>query len=209
MTIKSISQILRTLQARLTGERVDVAEIFNELHERGFGLIILLLALPMALPVPVPPGVNIILASPLVLLTAQQALGRRNVWLPRAMQNRSIARKSVDRFLNKAIPLLQKFEPLVKPRLPFMTQGLLSHCVGGAGLIMALAICIPLPLTNTIPSIGIAMMAIGVLSRDGLIVLCGALIGLTWVIILALAIIFLGNDGIDFIKHIIKEGWVS
>ena len=207
MTIESISQTLKTLQAGFTGDRVEFSEIFETLHERGFGFVLLLLALPMALPVPVPPGVNVLLASPLVLLTAQQALGRRNVWIPQAMRRKSIARKGVDAFLNRAIPIVQKFELLLKPRLFFVTQGVFSHCVGGVGLIMALAICIPVPLTNTIPSLGIAMMAIGVLSRDGLVVLCGAVIGLLWVAILFLAVIFLGGEGIDFVRHMIKEGW--
>lgn len=82
-----------------------------------------------------------------------------------------------------------------------------SHLIGVFGLIMALTICVPLPLTNTVPSIGIAVMAIGVLSRDGLAVIAGAAVGMVWVVILALALIFLGTEGIDFVKDTIK-GWL-
>ena len=69
---------------------------------------------------------------------------------------------------------------------------------------MALSVIIPLPLTNTIPSLGIALMAVGVIMRDGLAVIAGALIGMAWVALLCGIVIFLGTDGIDLAKDFIK-----
>ncbi len=205
MTTNTISQTLQTLQTQLTGERVTVADILEGLHERGFGFVLLIFALPMAMPLPVPPGVNILLASPLVLLTAQQALGRHVIWVPEGVKSKNVSRETFFGFLNKAIPLLQKVEILVKPRLEFITRGVFSHMIGVLGLVMALTTAIPVPLTNTVPCIGISIMAIGVLSRDGLAVIGGALIGVIWVAILALAVLFLGAEGIDFVKDTMKE----
>ena len=59
-------------------------------------------------------------------------------------------------------------------------------------------------MTNTVPSFGIALMSIGVVMRDGLAVLTGALIGMLWVCALSFIIITLGTEGIDFVKDIIK-----
>ena len=55
------------------------------------------------------------------------------------------------------------------------------------------------------PSFGIALMAVGVLMRDGLAVIIGAIIGSLWVAMLAGAVVFLGTEGIDVVKDFIKS----
>jgi hypothetical protein len=69
---------------------------------------------------------------------------------------------------------------------------------------MSISVCIPLPLTNTVPSFGIALMSVGVVTRDGLAVIAGAIIGLLWVFALVFIVSFLGTEGIDFVKETIK-----
>ena len=205
MTVRSISQTLKDLRAHITDERVGIDAILEGLHERGFGIFLLICALPMALPLPVPPGINVILALPIALLTAQQSIGRHTIWMPDNLKKKTISRDKFHGFLDKAIPFLETLEIIIKPRLSFMTQGVFSNIIGVLGLVMALTTMIPLPLTNTVPCIGISIMAIGVLSRDGLAVLAGALIGMGWVILLAWAVVFLGTEGIDIIKDTIKS----
>ena len=87
----------------------------------------------------------------------------------------------------------------------FITQGVFSNIIGAMGFIMALAVSIPLPLTNTVPAFGIALMSVGVLMRDGLAVIAGALIGLAWVTLLTVFMIYFGTEGIDMIKEFIKS----
>lgn len=205
MTVRSISQTLKDLRAHITDERIGIDAILEGLHERGFGILLLIFSLPMALPLPVPPGINVILALPIVLLTAQQSIGRHTIWMPDNLKKKTISRDTFHGFLDKATPFLETLEIIIKPRLGFMTQGVFSNIIGVLGLVMALTTMIPLPLTNTVPCIGISIMAIGVLSRDGLAVLAGALIGIGWVILLAWAVIFLGTEGIDIIKDTIKS----
>ncbi len=121
------------------------------------------------------------------------------------MRDKSISSERVERILNAALPIIRKIELLVKPRLGFVTQGVFSYLIGFCGLIMALSVCVPLPLTNTVPSAGIALMAIGVIMRDGLAVIAGALLGLLWVAMLGYVLIFLGTEGLDTIKEAIKS----
>lgn len=205
MHIRSISDVFTDFRTALTGDKVTIANMLEALHERGFGFLLLIFAAPMALPIPVPPGINIILASPLILLTAQQTLGRRAIWMPEGIKEKSVSREKFDRIMNKLIPLMKRLEILFKPRLSLVTQGAFSHLIGFLGLIMALTVCVPLPLTNTIPSLGIALMAVGVIMRDGIAVLVGAAIGTTWVAMLTWALIFFGMEGIDMLKEFIKS----
>ncbi|MDH5722098.1 MAG: exopolysaccharide biosynthesis protein [Alphaproteobacteria bacterium] len=203
--MNSISDIFRKLDETLSAERVSVDHLLEALHERGFGFLLLLFAAPMALPIPVPPVINVMLASPMILLTAQQAIGRHTIWLPQWMRKKDIPREKMSKMINGLLPWFDRLESIVKPRMKFITSGVFSHLIGFFGLIMALAVCIPLPLTNTVPSLGIALMSIGVISRDGLAVILGAAIGLAWVSMLCYAFVFFGMEGFELIKDTIKS----
>lgn len=189
----------------MSGEHVNFDNLLEALHERGFGFLLLIFSVPMALPIPVPPGINILLATPLIILTAQQAVGRHTIWMPGWVRSKKITREKMTTMITAILPWLEKLEIFIKPRLEFVTRGLFSHLIGIFGLIMALSICVPLPLTNTVPSLGIALMAIGVIMRDGLAVLAGAITGILWICALAMIIYFLGTEGIDLIKDTIKD----
>lgn len=205
-TPRPISEVLIDLQKTLPEHKVCTFDLLEALHERGFGFLLFIFALPAAIPLP-GLGVNLIIAAPLVFLTAQQALGRHTIWLPEKMKYKTISRDRFESMIEAAVPLIRKIEFLVRPRLGFITQGASSNVIGFLGLIMALSVCIPLPLTNTVPSMGIALMAVGVIMRDGLAVLAGALLGIAWIVMLVLVVTFLGVEGIDFVKETIKS-WI-
>lgn len=203
--LRSISDIFIDLEQSLTGERVTFEAILEALHERGFGFLLLIFAAPMALPIPVPPGINIMLATPLIVLSAQQAVGRHTIWFPAWIKRKSIKRETLSFLIRSTLPWFKRIEVFVKPRMEFATQGVFSCLIGIFGLAMALMVCVPLPMTNTVPSLGIALMAIGVIMRDGLCVTLGAIIGLIWTFALTAIIGFLGVQGIDMAKDMIKS----
>lgn len=205
MTIRSISELFEQDFLSIERDKISLSYILEAVHERGFGFILFLIALPMALPVPVPPGVNILLASPLLLLTAQQMMGRHTIWLPQKILSKTMSREKFTKMIKASIPWIKRLEFFIRPRLGFMTQGIFSNLIGLFGLIMALSVCVPLPLTNTVPSLGIALMGIGVVMRDGIAVLGGAIVGLAWVAALCYFAFLFGTEGIDMMKEAIKS----
>ncbi len=200
---RSLSTLLDDLEHSLHSETVTIRDIVEAFHERGFGFLLFTFAIPAALPLPVPPGINVLIALPLLILCAQQAYGSKKVWLPNGILKRSLTRPSMVKFIEGARPWLKRLEFFIRPRLGFLTDGIFSHLIGFLGLIMAASVCIPIPLTNTVPSFGIALMAVGVIMRDGLAVLAGALIGTLWVFALAFILLFLGSEGIEIVKNAI------
>lgn len=202
-TPRPISEVLSDLAKTLPREKVCTFDVLEALHERGFGFLLFLFALPAALPLP-GLGINVIIALPLVFLTAQQALGRSSIWIPEAMKYKSISRARFESMLEAALPFIHKLEIFVRPRFGFITQGVFGNVIGVFGLVMALSVCVPLPLTNTVPAFGIALMAIGVVMRDGLAVIAGAVIGLLWVGMLAYVLMFIGTEGLEIVKETIK-----
>jgi len=205
-TARPLSALISEFVAySLTRKTFKIIDILTFFEDRGLAMLLLLFALPMALPVPVPPGINIVLASPLIFLTLQQVIGRHHVWLPQKIKNKNLKPAELGTLFAKTISPLQKVELLSKPRLTFLTIPALTPFWGLLGFIMALTVCIPFPLTNTIPSFGIALMAFGGMMRDGIIVLCGALIGSAWVILLVTMTIIFGAEAVDIIKDFIKS----
>ena len=86
-----------------------------------------------------------------------------------------------------------------------MTQAGIANIVGICAFVMALSVSIPLPLTNTIPSMGLALIGIGLIMRDGLAIIGGIMVGMIWVILLVGVIVFIGIEGIELVKDFIKS----
>lgn len=203
MTIRTLSELLHDLQSHIQGDDVTVKALLEAFHERGFGFFLFLIALPAALPIPAL-GLSTLIAFPLLILTAQQAIGRHTVWVPQKWRQKKMSRDKIEGFIETAEPWVKRLEFFIRPRLSFVTQGVFSNMIGVAGFAMSLAVAVPLPLTNTVPAFGIALMAIGILMRDGLAVIGGLLIGLFWITLLLSFIIVFGAEGIDIAKDFIK-----
>jgi len=201
---RPLSKLLTDMKSNLTQERVSIAQILEEFHERGFGFFLFIVALPPALPLP-GFGISAVFAIPLVLLTVQQILGFHTVWVPQRLKGKSISRNNIHKIIDLSLPYILKGEVFIKPRLGFLTQGIYSHIIGVLGLIMALCSAIPLPLMNTVPTLGIAIMAIGIMMRDGLCVLAGAIIGTIWSFGCFFVLAYLGTEGLDQIVAALKS----
>ncbi len=195
--IRSLSEVLIAFKDDLDGEHVRLADILEAFHERGIGFVLFVFAAPMALPLPVPPGINIIMAMPLLFLTLQQAVGRHTIWMPEKLLQKKLKTQTLNTMFSSLVPWIKKLEKIIRPRFSFITQGVFSHLIGLSGLIMALSVCIPFPFSNTVPSFGISIIALGVVMRDGLAVIFGAAIGLFWVFVLVALIIVFGTQGIE------------
>lgn len=179
--------------------KISLGALTDALQSRAYGVILLLMALPCCLPfVYILPQ---IVAFPMLFLTWQLAAGRTQVWLPQNLRAREFRITLLANTVSRARPWLKRFEFIAGPRLAFLSQGLGLRIIGGLMMIPCASILVPLPLTNTVPGLGVALAALGLVERDGLIILLGLIIGLLWVAVLAIggqaAISFL----IDFVRN--------
>lgn len=204
MNPRSLSQLLCDLESELNNSEISVTKLLDTFHERGFGFFLFFLALPAALPLP-GLGINMIIAFPMLLLTFQQIIGRHTIWLPERIKHRKISSAVLKKMIKLSMPWMKRLEVLIKPRLEFMTDGISTRIIGVLGFLMAVSVLFPVPLTNTIPSFGIVLMSIGILMRDGLAVLAGAIIGTAWVILLVSVVVIFGPEGVDLIKETIRS----
>ncbi len=174
---RRISAILVALAAAAEGERISFGELVDAFASRAYGPLIVLFAAPNVLPVALP-GISAVLGAPLILLTAQLMIGQRRPWLPGFLRRRSLARTSFQSLVARIEPRLSRIERMIRPRLLLLTGAAGKQVIGGAGLILATVVFLPIPFGNSLPGLALVLMAVGVLGRDGLAVLVGGLIGL-------------------------------
>jgi len=168
--------LTRQLATAGGGEGLTLGEIRDRLDERGFGLLILILSIPCL--VPALYGVPQVIGVPIILLAGQLLVGMKEPWLPQAFLNRRCPQAWLDRMADFAEKRMGWFERLSRPRLQVLATGWGERF---AAVFMILAtITIVLPLVNTVPSVALAMLAVGLIQRDGLFVLLGALVATLW-----------------------------
>ena len=156
-----------------------LGDIVDRVDERAFGVLLLLLALPCTLPfVYVLPQ---IVALPMLALAAQMAMGKRAPWFPQRFRRRRFEIAAFRSVIARSEKYLGWVERFARPRLrPVTGQGGMRF-VGVILLIPIASILTPLPATNTVPGIGVAVVALGLIERDGALVVLGLLVGLVWV----------------------------
>jgi len=175
----AISDRLDQLVTRAEGNEVSLGWILEQLHERAFGAFMLILALPCCIPFLY--GVPQIVALPLMFVAVQIATGRRVPWLPGKLAARRVATDSLRRLSDRAAPWLRRIEAVSRPRLGILTRRPLDHFVGAALVLFSASILVPLPATNTVPGFAVAVVAMGLLQRDGILVLLGIVLGTAWI----------------------------
>lgn len=169
-------------------------DVIDRLDERAFGFLLLLLALPCCLPfVYILPQ---LVALPMLALAGQMAMGRHHPWLPKKLHERAFSIAAFENVLARSQKYVGWVERISHPRLLPITSSAGARVTGALLLIPAASILVPLPSTNTIPGIGVAVASLGMIERDGLLVLGGLLIGFLWVGLL----LFLGFEATQIIK---------
>ncbi|BDG75695.1 exopolysaccharide synthesis ExoD-like protein [Wolbachia endosymbiont of Culex quinquefasciatus JHB] len=170
-------------------DKVTLFDIKTALHERGFGILIIIFSLPLSVPIPVPPGYTTILSIPLILFSLQLLFGFDSPWMPNWLERKSFQRSTLALVVEKTSPTLKKIEKFMKPRMSFIFRGPGENILAFIMLLCALSIAIPLPLTNFIPAIGTTLISLGIMSKDGFLSIMGVLVSLCGLLLTLVVIV--------------------
>jgi len=170
------SHVLASL-ASGPGERLTVADILAVLRDRAYALLVVLLGLPNCLPMP--PPIPLVCGFLLAFVAIQIVIGRPTPWLPRVLLNRSIARADVERAVARAMPILARLERFSRPRMTVFESGVAFRLMGLLLLVLSIGIVFALPpFVGQIPlGIAVCLVGLGLVERDGLVVLGGLALG--------------------------------
>lgn len=200
--IPSTSELFEKLLKTHKEKKVKLSDLIESFRETGFSILLIIFAAPMALPLPAL-GIAQVLALPLLFLSFQLTAGFRSPWVPEKLGNKTIERKTLVKVSEIMIPFLKKIEFFLRPRIRFLSSRFGDRLIGIICIICSISVAMPFPFSNTVPSMGIVAMAIGLLERDGLVILAGMLIGAAGVC-LAILVVWFGVEVIDQIVEFVK-----
>lgn len=180
-TLKHVptSQLFRAVLDDAPEDLVSVAWLVRSLHERSFGMIMLLLGL-----IAVMPGASLFASPLLMVLGFQMIRAHETPVLPRSIARRTFPVHRIARLVDRAIPVIRALEKIVRPRwhTPFAAT---KRVVGSIVLMLAATLLLPVPLSNIIPGLLIMLIAVAYLEEDGILLsvaLCAAVpsLAITW-----------------------------
>lgn len=169
---------------------VRVGDIANRMDERGFGFLLVLLALPTLIPV-LPPGTAATVGILYMFGAIQMMLARERPWLPRRVADHHLSARVVRALRNRGVDMLRRMERLSRPRWTPFSDAVLLRIVAAVVFAMGLVLSLPLPFLNTLPAISMIIVGIGVMNRDGVFLLVGA-----GVAIVTLSLVGLGVEAL-------------
>ena len=181
---------------------LSLGSFSQALGERAFGVILFALAIPVCMPFLY--GVPQIVALPMMALAIQMAMGRPEPWMPEKFKTRMIEKPGLEKMAKGARKWFGWLEALARPRLLILSGPTMERVIGGFFTLFCASILVPLPATNTTPGIGLAIAALGLITRDGILILLGLLIGTIWITLLVGGFLILGPAFVDLLKDFIK-----
>lgn len=208
MSKESLSTTLRDLIARdESGADVSIANVFQRIGDRGFGLLLMILSLPSALPLPAP-GYSTPFGILLAILALQMIFGRRSPWLPAWTGKLKLSGGFAEKMLGMSAKFFRYIEYFIRPRMRWISSRAGLPFMGVLVLIMACLMILPIPLTNTFPAFVIFLIGIGLTEEDGLFCFGASVLALVstalYGYVLYLFITF-GVEGVLRLKDLIKS----
>jgi hypothetical protein len=197
------SELLREFASSLTAERVTVAEIVASLGDRGLGVLIAIFALPNILPSTVPFG-NIPTGIPPLIFAAQLMLGFNRLILPRFLARRTVRTQMLKAIAPTVARVLSWFERLLTPRLSWVTGPYTERIFGLICVLLSLIAMLPIPFGHNLPALGLVLIGLGLIERDGLAILAGTAIGIIGVVLIVLVGFGLAQ-GLEFLLRDLRS----
>lgn len=165
------SEMLLALLERAPYTATTLAELTAGLMNRVLGFVMILFAVPCI--VPMPPGIPFLCGLVLLSCGIHLLIGRETMWLPRFVARRSIRRAVLERIVARTVPVARRLERLCRPRWTWLTSRPGRACIGAVVVILSL-ILLPIPLLGNLPpGVAIAILALGFIERDGLVIAVG------------------------------------
>ncbi len=176
-------------------DTVTVAEVVNKLGDRSFGWLLLFFAILSMLPIP---AGGLITSIPLFWVLGQMALGYPQIRLPAYISVRKVNRRAWQRLVLRMGPVIRPVERMLQPRLDHLFSPRNERLVGAFQCITTFALFLPLPLSGFIPATSLVITGLGMVERDGRVLLIGLGVGVISILVTVFmaALMVLGVEAI-------------
>jgi hypothetical protein len=158
----------------------SLIEVFQE---KSFAILFVLLLGVSALPLPTGGATHVfeIIAA---LLALELIAGRSEIWLPERWRRLELAGNRQQRFIATLMKMIRRLERFSHPRLRFLFDHRASNIVFGSLVIGGSAgafLAPPFTGLDTLPSLGVVLLSLGMLLEDFIVVIVALAVGVAGV----------------------------
>jgi hypothetical protein len=161
------SDVLKSLAASQDGA-VEVRTVVTAMGSRAHGILLILFALPETVPLPFP-SLSAFLGIPLVLVAAHLVVAGEGSRLPERVMSAKMPARLLHFLARYLAPVLEFLELATRPRLTAVLR--YERWLGLVCLYLAVVLLLPIPLINLAPALCLVGVALGMVQRDGLLVI--------------------------------------
>ncbi len=189
---------LRAAAQRWHGQPVSLRRIAS-LHGRSaHGALLVLLAVPCLLPLP---GAGTVLSFGIAAFAWMMWRGRARLVLPWRVGRMRLPPEPARRTLNALAWLYARAGRFSRARLCAMAHHRQRWWMAPVVALMSLLIFLPIPFGNVLPALALALLGVGLMFRDGVVVLAGVSVGALAVIAMALLGLATFEIGSTLLRH--------
>lgn len=150
------------------GKPIPFDHILSAAGQKSFGLAFIMLAVPAALPMP-GFGISTPLGIVIAVIAIQLFRGHSTPWIPKGIRKLEIPLGIAKKIVESLTWVLNHSRKFFKPRASWMTTRFGKKIFAIEIFFLALAMQLPIPLTNVPPGILILFLALSFTEEDGLL----------------------------------------
>ncbi|MBA2114509.1 exopolysaccharide biosynthesis protein [Bremerella alba] len=172
---EGLVDILEQMKENTDGDQVTLEDTLDSLNSRSFGPLLLVPAVMAVSPIGAIPGMSIVTGCILLLIAVQMIFSSGRPWLPQRLLDFSFSRETMTKGIDKTLPWAKWLEKFTDRRLQTITHSPFHYVIAAIIAFLAL-LFIPLaflPFAVSIPGTAIALFALGMTARDGVMVILG------------------------------------
>lgn len=178
-----VDRVLDAAEAEVT----DIRTILRSFGRASFTPVLLLPAIAVATPLSGIPLFSSLMGVFIAIVSAQMLARRRHLWLPDFILSRQIDGKKLKAAFTRIRPITEWLDARTAQRIrvffhrPLIFVPQLICLI--SGLMMPLLEFVPF--SSSVAGIGVAILALGMLARDGVVIVLGLLpyAGVAWLIL--------------------------
>jgi hypothetical protein len=175
--LRGLTEIINQVIDLAAADRISLREVLRTIGDASFAPILLLPALAVATPLSCIPFFSTTMGILIFLIAGQMLLQRQHLWFPRWVLRREVQGHLVRDGFRKLYPIARWIDARTQTRMRIFARRPLVFvpqmlCLV-SGMIMPLLEFVPF--TSSIIGVGVALLALGILTRDGLLTIIGML----------------------------------
>ena len=167
---------VKKIISKIPDRNLTLSEIINLLGNDGLLIFASILSIIFLIPVSIP-GISTVFGGIIFFIGISNFLNK-SLWLPSSIKNKSFPSEKLRTALNKGLKWFYFLEKISKPhRFRLITCNKIASKINGFLILFgSIMLMIPLglmPFSNTLPALIILFLSIGIIQKDGIIILLG------------------------------------